>query len=322
MNEVDKQIVNLMELQGFQTTKLIASSIGVAERTVRRHLDGMIKRRMIKVVPLLNSVLCGFKAWSIIGIKTEPGHLEHVAHSLVEHPAVFFAAYALGRFDVIISVLFDTIDKLVYFVNIKLARLKGIVSSETWMVASPRKYYSFSWPAPVFGESKARIHNYEPIVDNKNYQITALDRDIIAILKKDGLARPAAIKSKLSLGESTIRKRIKHMLDNNLYKREVVLRPQILEKEIWAMIGITTTGRDAYEVIDTILKYPHVCFASVSLGRFNVLIASRFHNMELLNQFVTTELTSINGIGSTETFVHNKILKYLNIRLDEFQADE
>jgi hypothetical protein len=44
--------------------------------------------------------------------------------------------------------------------------------------------------------------------------------------------------------------------------------------------------------------------------------------MDLLNDFVTHKLTSTDGIGSIETFVHNKPLKYHNVPLINFDGDE
>jgi len=103
------------------------------------------------------------------------------------------------------------------------------------------------------------------------------------------------------------------MLDNEVYKVEVVPNPEILKYAAWATMGITINQQDAHKVLDSIIKYPAVYLASVSLGRFNLIIAARFHNTNLLNQFVTGDLSLIPGISSTETFLHNKPLKYHNV---------
>lgn len=314
MNELDQKIAYSLQLKGFES-KLIAGDVGVSERTARRHLHRMIKQQMIKVVAISNPVLCGFKAWSKIGIKIEPNYLNSVARTLVGHPAIYFAAYVLGRFDMIIAVHFDTVDKLAYFVNSELVGIRGVVNSETWMLAYPRKYYHFSWPAPVFINSKEEHSFDSESVSNKKYHMDDIDLDIIAVLSEDGLAKLDDIRFKLGLGNSTIRKRIRYMSDNNAYYREVVLSPKMLENETWATVGISTNGRDANEVIDAILKYPTVYLASVSIGKFNIVIAAHFRNIDLLNHFATVELPSIQGIGSAETFVHSIPLKYHSIPL-------
>ncbi len=314
MDELDQKIINELERLGFQKNATLAHILGVGERTLRRRINIMISNMAIKIIAVPNPVLFGFSAWTKIGIKVAPESLSRVTRVLIGHPSVYFVAYTLGRFDIIIAVHFDTIDRLTYFVNSELTRVKGILSAETWMFVSPRKYYHFSWPAPVFQETKNEWEPYrDATVSHSHYKVEEVDRRILGILREDGLTRPASLKSMLGIGESTIRKRMKDMLDNEVYKLEVVPNPEILKYEAWATIGITINQQYAHKVIDSIIEYPAVYLASVSLGRFNLIIAARFHNTNLLNQFVTMGLPSIQGISSTETFLHNKPLKYHNI---------
>jgi len=314
MDELDQKILNELERLGFQKSATLADILGVGERTIRRRINSMVSNRAIKIIAVPNPVLFGFRAWTKIGIKVAPGSLSRVARVLVEHPSVYFVAYALGRFDIIIAVHFDTIERLTYFVNSELTIVKGILSAETWMFVSPRKYYHFSWPAPVFHKTQNRWKPYrDATVSHNRYEVDEVDRRILGILRENGLTRPASLKSMLGIGESTIRKRMKDMLDNEVYKVEIVPNPEILQYEAWATIGITVNQQSAHKVIDSIIKYPAVYLASVSLGRFNLIIAARFHNTNLLNQFVMMDLPSIQGISSTQTFLHSKPLKYHNI---------
>lgn len=314
MDKLDQKILNELERLGFQKSATLANILGVGERTIRRRINSMISNGAIKVIAVPNPILFGFSAWTKIGIKVAPGSLSRVTRVLAEHPSVYFVAYSLGRFDIIIAVRFDTIDRLTYFVNSELPRVKGVLSAETWLFVSPRKYYHFSWPAPVFEKTKNGWEPYhDATVSHSHYKVDEVDRRILGILGEDGLIRSASLKSRLGIGEGTIRKRMKDMLDNEVYKVEVVPNPEILEDEAWATVGITINQQDAHKVIDSIIKYPAVYLASVSLGRFNLIIAARFHNTNLLNQFVMMDLPSIQGISSTETFLHNKPLKYHNI---------
>jgi len=51
----------------------------------------------------------------------------------------------------------------------------------------------------------------------------------------------------------------------------------------------------------------------VAIGRFNLVIAARFHHIDSINQFINIKLPEIEGISYVETFLHNKPLKYHNI---------
>jgi DNA-binding Lrp family transcriptional regulator len=155
----------------------------------------MKNKGIIRIVAVPNPVLFGYRAWAKIGIKVAPESVRHVAHELIEHNSVYFVAYALGTFNIIIAVYFDNFDSLAHFVNSELARVKGILSTETMLYMHPRKYYNFSWPPPVFKKgNNAEKHDSDVVTSHNDYEIDEIDRRIINILKEDGLIRPAALK--------------------------------------------------------------------------------------------------------------------------------
>ena len=315
MDELDQKILNELQKQGFQKSRVLASLLGVGERTVHRRVNNMKSEGIIKIIAIPDFVSFGYKAWAKVGIKVEPKSLSYVAHQLVDSPSIYFVAYVLGTFDIIIAVHFDNIDSLTYFVNSELTKIKGILSTETMVLTSPRKYYHFSWPKPLFEKTK---NGWQRYLDNgsshNRYEVDEVDRRILSILMEDGLTRPVTLKSRLGMGESTIRKRMKKMLSNGAFRIIVVPNPEVLEYEVWATMGITINNRPAHEILDTIVEHPEVYLASVSVGRFNLVIAARFHDIDFLDRFVTIELPAIGGVSSVETFLHNKPLKYHNIK--------
>jgi len=232
----------------------------------------------------------------------------------MQYHLVYFVAYGLGEFDIIVAVHFESIEELTYFVNSQLARIRDIQRTETMMLVQPRKYYHFSWPAPHFKENKTTGEYYFDVKSNpKQYKIDEKDQQILDILAEDGLTRTATLKSRLGMGESTIRKHVANMLKSDVFRIVVVPDPEVLEYEVWATMGIVINHQFAHKVIDAILKDPAVYLASLSIGRFNILISTRFQNINMLSQFVKKKLPSIEGISSVEVFVHNKPLKYHNI---------
>lgn len=314
MDELDQKILNELQRQGFQKSRTLASFLGVGERTIHRRISTMRSEGIIKIIAIPDFVSFGYKAWAKVGIKVEPKSLSYVAHQLVENPSIYFVAYVYGTFDIIIAVHFCDIDSLTYFVNSELTKIKGILSTETMVLTSPRKYYNFSWPKPLFKKTK---NGWQYCLDtgtsHNHYEIDEVDQRILSILMEDGLTRPATMKSRLGMGESTIRKHMKKMLSNGAFRIVVVPNPAVLEYQVWATMGITINNRSGHEVLDAIVKHPEVYLASVSVGRFNLIIAARFHDIDFLDRFVTVELPAIDGVSYVETFLHNKPLKYHNI---------
>lgn len=315
MDELDQKLLNELQRQGFQKNRSLASLLGVGERTVYRRISAMRSEGIIKIIALPDFVSFGYKAWAKVGIKAEPRYLPRVARQLVDSPSIYFVAYVYGTFDIIIAVHFSDIDSLTYFVNSELTKIDGILSTETMVLTSPRKYYNFFWPKPLYKKTEDGWQHYSDTgTSYERYQIDDVDRRILSILMEDGLTRPATIKSRLGMSESTIRKHMKEMLSNGVFRIIVVPNPEVLEYEVWATMGITINNRSGHEILDDIVKHPEVYLASVSIGRFNIIIATRFHTIDFLNQFVTVELPAIEGVSYVETFLHNKPLKYHNIK--------
>jgi len=314
MDELDKTLLSYLQTEGFEKSSVLASRMGIGERTIRRRLGVLRSKGIIKIIAVPNPVLYGYKAWAKIGINVELKLLRQVAHELMQHPSIYFVAYSLGRFDIMIAVHFNTIERLSYFVSSELTTVNGIQNTETMILSWPRKYYNFVWPEPCFDKNN-RSQYYDTATGNGNSNdIDDIDRRIMSILMEDGLSRPSTLKQKLGIGEGTIRKRIRKMLDDGIFKIEVVANPETSDYQVWATMGININNQSAHNVINEIIKNPSIYLASVSTGRFNIVISARFLNIDLLPRFVSTELSDIDGIRNVETFLHTKPIKYHNIR--------
>lgn len=315
MDDLDHEIIEDLIEKGYRKSIALADIFNVGERTIRRRVNNMLQNGIIKVIAIPNPVALGFKGWSRIGIKVIPGAIKNVTRLLIDHPSVDFMAYALGRFDIIISVHFENIDEITHFVNSYLAGIKGILFTETWMLVSPRKYYHFLWPETVIKNNNSATKDSRNInIGNNQYEVDDVDRRILNLLRKNGLASPKHIKITLGIGEASTRKRKKRMLHEDVYKLEIIPDSTILESDTLATIGITVNHEFTNKFMDSVTKFPNVYLASESLGRFNIILCVRFRNANLLTHFITTDLSSIEGINYIETYMHNKPLKYHNIR--------
>ena len=309
MNEFDKQVLHELVEKGYIKNSTIAKGLGVSERTVKRSINKMRDKGLIKIVAIPNPLLLGYEAWAKIGIKTEPGLLSEIAHKLISHPSVYFVAYAIGKFDIIIAVHFYKTEELIRFVNLELLEVNGILATETMILSVPRKYYDFHWSIPQYMLDNKLSHGTE----NQRFKIDENDKKILDILMEDGLAPPSTIRSTLGLSEATIRKHMKNMLANGVYKIRVVPNLDILEYSAWATIGITTDYHFEKQSLEHIIQMQPVYLVSASLGRYNLIVAVNFNNHDVLNTFVKTKLQTITGINTIDIFLHNKPLKYHNV---------
>lgn len=313
-DELTVKILSAWENAGFRKSVSLSSMLGVGQATLHRRIKSMIGSGAVKVIAVPNPVMLGYRAWAKIGIKAESEALNRVTHKLVQHPSVYFVAQAFGTFNIIIATYFSEMNELARFVSSELTLTEGVVNTETMLLACPRKYYRFSWPAPSPIEDEKKVEsNIDETASRVSCEVDELSRRILQELMKDGLVPVVRLKSRLNVGQSMIRNRIKGMLKNGIYTLEAVPNPEMLPYEIWATVGITSSQRSADRVIDSIIKYPAVYLAATSLGRFNIIVGTRFRNVDLLSDFLQTRLPGIKGVSSIETFLHVKPIKYHNL---------
>ncbi len=301
-NNLDIQILSKLEQMGYIKNSDLSKLLLVNERTVRRHISEMIEGKLIKITAVCNPVLCGYKVWAKIGLKVELRFLRNVAHALAGNPSIYFVAYTLGSFDFIIGLQLENIDSLTDFIQTDLASMPGIQNSETMILTNPRKYYHFSWGNKGnYPASTATIH------------VDELDRNIVKILSEDALVSSEEIKSRIGGSVSTIHRRITRMLKEEVIKIEVVPNPDLLKRHAWATIGINVAQQNVNSVIDKILDNSMVYLVSMATGRFNIIVAARFPDIDDLTTFSNKELLAIKGVNSVESLLHNKVLKYHNV---------
>lgn len=314
MDKLDRDILDELQSHGFQKSAILSSKFGTSDRTIRRRMAIMKKNGIIKIIAVPKPMTSGWRAWAKIGIKVEAGTLIRVAQELIENDSIYFVALSLGKFDIMIAVSLDTIDRLAHFVNSELTSVAGILYTETMVLVSPRKYYDFSWPENAIEPDIGQGYRNKAITNYNSHELDDIDRKIISVLTEDALTPIRVLKTRLGIAESTIRKRVERMLQEEVLKIEVVPNPESMEYEVWATIGLTVNSMSTDKVINNIIQNPAVYLASASLGRFNIVISARFHNIDLLNEFINTEIANTHGIGLTEVFLHTRPIKYHNIK--------
>ncbi len=313
MDGLDRKLLNELVSNGYRKTKVLASALNLGERTVRRRISMMTQNGIIKVIAVPNPILFGYAAWAKIGIRIKAGLLNEVARQLVLHPSVYFVAVTMGSFDILIAAHFYAIEELRNFVNLELTKIKGIESTETMMLLGPRKYYNFYWSEPDPKNHRKLKLLSDGISQKVPYQVDETDRRILEILMQDGLARPTEIKAHVDLMEAAIRKRLKNMASNEVFKIQVIPNIDVLDYEAWATMGININYQFDHNSLHSLVRNQAVYLIATSLGRFNLIVAARFLNMESLTKFVKTELQKISGVTYVEVFLHNQPLKYHNI---------
>ena len=139
MDELDRKIIALLQLDGRASNAKIAREVGVSEGTVRRRLRKLLDEDVVRVVAVPNLEKLGFSTTALIGMQTGPGKSDVVAESLVNLPEAHYVAVTTGAYDVFVWAGLESAESLGQFLRSKIGPIDGVQRTETFVNLSIKK---------------------------------------------------------------------------------------------------------------------------------------------------------------------------------------
>ncbi len=136
-----------------------------------------------------------------------------------------------------------------------------------------------------------------------------VDRQIIEALQKDGRVAFAQIAEQLSVSPGMIRLRYNRLVEQGFLKVVAITNPLRMGFKTMAMIGIRVDGSKLLEVAEKISKFDEVIYMVISSGRFDIFAEVVCRDHEDLLRFITENLSTVEGVRESESFMHLKIIK-------------
>ena len=139
MDELDRKIIELLQVNGRASNARIARDVGVSEGTVRRRLRRLVQDEIIRVVAVPDPEKMGFNTVAIIGIQADPDKIDDVAARLSELQETQYVSLTTGSFDIFIWVALPSSEELGNFLRRKVGITPGIRRTETFVNLAIRK---------------------------------------------------------------------------------------------------------------------------------------------------------------------------------------
>ena len=133
---------------------------------------------------------------------------------------------------------------------------------------------------------------------------------IVRILQRNGRASNTEIGRALGLSETTIRKRIARLLDEELISIVAVPTPRGVGATTSVIIGISVRLGELQRVSDRLVEYPAVRYVAHSTGRYDLIVEAFFSDVDHLASFVANELGADPAVRQVETSLILKVAKF------------
>ncbi|HEV7185092.1 MAG: Lrp/AsnC family transcriptional regulator [Actinomycetales bacterium] len=142
----------------------------------------------------------------------------------------------------------------------------------------------------------------------KSVQIDDVSKAIIEQLQVDGRRSYAEIGKAVGLSEAAVRQRVQKLTESGVMQIVAVTDPMQLGFFRQAMIGVRVTG-DTRAVADKLAAMPAVDYVVLTAGSFDILAEVVCENDQDLINMLNSEIRTLDGVLSTETFVYLKLHK-------------
>jgi Lrp/AsnC family transcriptional regulator, regulator for asnA, asnC and gidA len=140
--------------------------------------------------------------------------------------------------------------------------------------------------------------------------VDEVDREIIRLLQKDGRTSNTDIARALDVTETTIRKRIARLIDEDLVNVVAVPTPRAVGMTVSAIIGISVQLPSLHAVSERLVGYPEVRYVGVATGRYDIIVEAFFNDQGHLLEFVSRKLGALKGVTGAETSLILKVAKF------------
>lgn len=145
---------------------------------------------------------------------------------------------------------------------------------------------------------------------SRAHVVDELDRSVIKMLQRNGRMSNTEIARVLDVTETTVRKRIAQLLEQNLMNIVAVPTPEAVGMNLSAIIGVSVNLTAMTAVSESLREYPEVRYIGLAAGRYDIVLEAFFLDQEHLLRFVTETIGPLTGVSDVETSIILKVVKF------------
>lgn len=142
-------------------------------------------------------------------------------------------------------------------------------------------------------------------------KLDELDRAILRILQEDGRTSYSEIARRLSVPESTVRLRVKRLVEKGVIRKfAALINPFKAGYSIVAFIAVDVEPSKIKEAAEKLKELPEVDVLGIATGAHDILMQVTVKDLKELENFLIEKLGRIEGIKSTETSILTSVKKW------------
>jgi len=147
LDDTDLAIIRILQEDGRRPFAEIANELGLAASTVQQRATRLIETGVVKIRAVTDGDAVGVSVIATIAIKADGTRLREVAAEIGKFSEASYVVICTGPYDLLIEVGCKDNDHLLSFISDKLAKVKGVRESETFLYLRIVKN-TYQWGIP------------------------------------------------------------------------------------------------------------------------------------------------------------------------------
>lgn len=133
--------------------------------------------------------------------------------------------------------------------------------------------------------------------------VDQFDKQLISLLEQDARQTSEKLAKQLSASPSTIRRRMSELIKRGSIRIVAIPEPKHIGTPLVAIVAFQILHEKLNSFVTTMGRRKDVKCLYVTSGRFDAIALMWFSSTEQLYEFMEREVSKIEGIKATETFV-------------------
>lgn len=304
LDELDRQIVHALGVDGRAAFSRIGQVLGVSDQTVSRRYRRLRAEEHVRVVGNLNTWRVGAVSW-YLRLQCTPDAAVSIAGALARRPDTAWVRLTSGGTEISCvtrsrsradtgALLLDKLHRTPRIVGISAHALIHMFHGGT---------ESFLGKVQVLSEDQvaALLPPWAGEVRDEVPEIGVGDRALLTALSRDGRAGLPELAVATGWSETRVRRRLTELRRSDALFLEVDIPGPALGLEMSAMMWLSVAPHGMVEAAETLAGHAEVPFVAATTGSTNLVASVVCRDVAALYGYLTSKVAAIPAIHHIET---------------------